>query len=152
MGDAKQTWYQHGLTAHDEDNLHWSELWHFELTALVDGMTQLVRKDATEEPDGGGLCNVRVLVDSYVGAGELKIQCLPDVEDNEGGPVPSSDESYNSGCTHDDIALEGCSGDANDPGLHAERDHDEAHDNDREDVRSHGSGQVSLGNVTELSS
>jgi hypothetical protein len=149
---CKRTWNHHGLATHDEDDLHWAKLWHVELTALVDGVAQLIREDATEEADGNGLSNVRLLVNMHIGVRGLKVEQVFDVESDEGSLVSNSEECHNGGCAHDDIALDRCRGNADDPDLHAERDHDENSDNERENVHGGSSSQVSAGDARPVSS
>ncbi len=43
---------EHGLAAHDEDDLHRSELLHVELASKVDGESQLDDEDGGEEGNG----------------------------------------------------------------------------------------------------
>lgn len=53
-----QTRDNQGLTTHDEDDLHWSELLHLESTSLNDSIAELPNKDKAVEQDGHSLCDV----------------------------------------------------------------------------------------------
>lgn len=56
--DVTHTWNDQSLAAHDENNLHWSELLQPELPPFIQGETQLRDENSTEETDADRRCNI----------------------------------------------------------------------------------------------
>ncbi|KAI7978184.1 hypothetical protein EIK77_009724 [Talaromyces pinophilus] len=52
-GREEFTGHNHGLAAHDEDDLHRTELMHTELLAAINGVSKLANEDDAEVDDAG---------------------------------------------------------------------------------------------------
>lgn len=129
--------------------MHGSELRHLELAALDDGVPELVREDAAEDPDGDCLRDVRRQSDMVVRIEFLAVEIDPGAEDHKGELVTRGDQRHERRDAHDDEALSRRRSDADDVDLKAERDHDEDGDDERERVHSDEGTFIAVRDIVE---
>jgi hypothetical protein len=93
MNLKNHTWNDHSLAAHDEDDLHWTELSHLHTPALDQGIAQLANKDTAVEPHGDRLCDMHSHDSSLIFSHAQVMHGLDVAENADGKAKPDSNTS-----------------------------------------------------------
>lgn len=136
----RHTWNDHGLTTHDENDLHRTKLSHIQLLAQLNGKAQLDDEDGAEEADADGDDDGSSAFQPLEGILSLEGHDVNGTHDGQGEAEPDGDHSHKDGRSQEQLLIPASNGSADDLNLQDQRDLHEDDDQESKDDPEHGAG------------